>query len=119
MTNQEPHADYIGIDLGGYEYNKKYPPNIVKYGSHNGGYPTDNQEAFFYDLAVNLYGLRFTYKGKTYRIPSDGDGWIVINESDNTQSESFETPIDLIENIKIEDKPIIDLIDDFSDLEQI
>lgn len=23
----------------------------------------------FYDLAVNFYGLRFTYKGKTYHTP--------------------------------------------------
>ena len=27
----------------GYEYNKKYPPNIAKYGRHKGGYPKDNQ----------------------------------------------------------------------------
>jgi hypothetical protein len=42
---QDSYADYIGYDLGGYAYNKKYPPNTSAYGTHNGGYPTDNQEA--------------------------------------------------------------------------
>lgn len=36
MTEQETTADYIGYDLGGYLYNKKYPPNQAAYGTRYG-----------------------------------------------------------------------------------
>jgi hypothetical protein len=47
MNQDEPFADYVGYDLSGFMYNKKYPPNLAVNGSYHHGYATDNQEAFF------------------------------------------------------------------------
>jgi hypothetical protein len=113
---QDSYADYIGYDLGGYAYNKKYPPNTSAYGTHNGGYPTDNQEAFFYDLAVNLFGIKFTYGGTHYLIPSDGEDWILIDEDNNQKSDPYDNPIELIENAKVKGNRLIDIIDDLQDI---
>jgi hypothetical protein len=110
MKNQEePFADYIGYDLGGFLYNKKYPPK------HH-GYATDNQEAFLYDVALYLYGIKFTYDGHQYWIPSDGNGWVLINEDDNTRSDSYENPLELIENAIIGGKRLIEIIDEVTDV---
>jgi hypothetical protein len=116
MNQDEPFADYVGYDLCGFMYNKKYPPNLAVNGSYHHGYATDNQEAFFYDVALYLYGIRFTYEGQHYWIPSDGDGWVLINEDTNTQSEPYENPLDLIENAMIGDKRLVDIIDDVDDI---
>ncbi len=116
MNEEEPFADYVGFDLGGFMYNKKYPPNERVNGSHHHGYATDNQECFLYDVALYLYGIKFTYKGKHYWIPSDGEAWVLINEDDNTQSEPYDNPLDLIENAMIDGKHIIDILDEFEDL---
>jgi hypothetical protein len=113
---QDSYADYIGYDLGGYAYNKKYPPNTSAYGTHNGGYPTDNQEAFFYDLAVNLFGIKFTYGGAHYLIPSDGEDWILIDKDNNQKSDPYDNPIELIENAKVNGNRLIDIIDDLQDI---
>lgn len=112
MNIEEPFADYVGYDLGGFMYNKKYPPNLAVNGSRNHGYATDNQEAFLYDVAVYLYGIKFTYNGHRYWIPSDGDGWILIDEDMGTHSESYENPIQLMENATLNGKRLIDIIDD-------
>ncbi|MCC8117882.1 MAG: hypothetical protein LIP09_03920 [Bacteroidales bacterium] len=39
-------ADYIDRDLGGYPFNKVYPPNPSRFGSHHGGYQTNTQQVF-------------------------------------------------------------------------
>lgn len=116
MTQEEPFADYIGYDFGGFMYNKKYPPNHAANGSHHHGYATDNQGAFLYDVAVYLYGIKFSYNGHHYWIPSDGDGWVLIDETDNTRSNSYDNPIELMENVTIDGKRIIDIIDDVKNI---
>jgi hypothetical protein len=116
MNQEETFAEYIGYDLGGFMYNKKYPPNPTVNGSNHHGYATDNQEAFFYDVAINLYGIKFTYDGHHYCIPSDGDGWVLINEDDDTQSESYKNPLELIENAMIGGRRLVKLIDDVTDV---
>jgi hypothetical protein len=116
MNQEEPFADYIGYDLGGFMYNKKYPPDTTLNGSKHHGYATDNQEAFFYDVALYLYGIKFTYEGQHYWIPSDDDGWILINEDDGTRSDSYEDPLQLIENTAIGGKRLIEIIDDVTDI---
>lgn len=47
MKTEESFADYVGYDLGGFIYNRKYPPNQHLYGNKHHGYATDNQEVFF------------------------------------------------------------------------
>lgn len=116
MNQEEPFADYIGYDLGGFMYNKKCPPNPAANGTHHHGYASDNQEAFLYDVAVYLYGIKFTYKGHHYRIPSDGDGWILIDEDNHTESAPYDNPMELMENATINGNRIVDIIDDVKDI---
>lgn len=116
MNQEKPFADYIGYDLGGFMYNMKYPPNPAVNGTRHHGYATDNQEAFLYDVAVYLYGVKFSYHGHRYWIPSDGDGWILIDESENIRSNSYDNPVQLMENVTIDGKRLIDIIDNVSDV---
>ncbi|MCM1143003.1 MAG: hypothetical protein NC453_30935 [Muribaculum sp.] len=116
MKQEEPFTDYIGYDLGGFMYNKKYPPNPAANGSHHHGYATDNQEAFFYDVALYLYGIKFTYEGHRYWIPSDGESWVLIDEDNGTRSESYNNPLDLIENASIDGKHLVDIVDEVQDI---
>ena len=41
--------NFIGTDLLGYPFNRKYPPDTKRYGTHYSGYRTAQQETFFYD----------------------------------------------------------------------
>lgn len=116
MHVEEPFADYIGYDLGGFMFNKKYPPNPSLNGGRHHGYATDNQEAFLYDVAVYLYGIKFTYNGHHYWIPSDGDGWVLLNEDNGSRSEVYDDPLKLMENVHISGKRLIDIIDDVQDI---
>lgn len=115
--DNEPWADYIGYDLGGYEYNTKYPPNPNLYGNlHHGGYRTANQRTFFYDVAVHLYGVTFSYNGIKYTIPSDGDDWKLISDGEIT-STSYDNPLSLMENEVIDGNKLVDIIDDLKDVD--
>ena len=49
---------FVGRDVFGSPYNKKYPPDYKKYGSQFSGYASPNQEFFFYDYAVLRYDLQ-------------------------------------------------------------
>ncbi|WP_290235651.1 hypothetical protein [Bacteroides acidifaciens] len=39
MTKENDPRDYVGYDIHGYPFNKKYPPNKKKYGQSFEGYP--------------------------------------------------------------------------------
>lgn len=59
-------ADYIGRDLGGFPFNKVYPPNPSKFGSHHGGYQTQRYSFATKQLNTSLSadafrGLRFLH----------------------------------------------------------
>lgn len=116
MNQEEPFADHIGYDLSGFLYNRKYPPNLALNGGRHHGYATDNQEAFLYDVAVYLYGIKFTYQGHRYWIPSDGDGWVLINLDSQTKSSPYPDPMQLMENETLNGKRLVDIIDDVSDI---
>lgn len=73
-------AEYIGRDLRGYPFNKIFPPNQSKYGSHHGGYPTNTQQVFFYDYMIQGYGVIFSFQGEDYTIP-EYDNCCLINTS--------------------------------------
>ena len=79
--------NYIGKDLLGYPYNRKYPPDIKKYGSHYSGYRTFQEECFFYDFAVQHYFVCFKYKGQNYYIVSWED---CCARTDETWNDVFE-----------------------------
>lgn len=107
MTENKPWADYIGIDLLGHAYNKKYPP---REGLKHSGYKTPNQEVFLYDYAVQGYGVVFQYQGVRYLIPEDNLG-ILTDSTHNIIVGEFEDPIQLLENVKLGGRTLISIID--------
>ena len=110
----------IALDLFGYAYNKKYPPNIALYGDDCQGYKTWNQSLFFYDFAVHGYDMWFTYKGKKYFLMANGDNYCTCKDEHFTPSEEsifFDNGNDLIEHLLIEGRPLIEIIDELEDVE--
>ena len=117
-ANQVDKEWYIGRDIFGYPYNRKYPPNIKKYGAHYSGYRTFQQECFFYDYIVLNYDVRFKYNGVNYYIVNWGeDDCARMDETLKIQYEVFHNPIDLIENLQIEGHKLIDIMNDIEEVE--
>ncbi len=109
---------YVGYDLYGHPYNVKYPPNRNLYGSAHEGYKTTAEGVLFYDFAVLGYDVRFSYRGKTYRLRYD-DNTALISSPDSNIIKTFESPIDLIEKLKINDHRLIDIIRQLEDVEPV
>lgn len=111
-NNQEPWADYIGYDLFGYEYNCKYPPNKEKFGNDFGGYPTPNQETFFYDFCIQQYGVAFFYESCHYEVGFSESGPIFINKTTNEIQGPFEDAVRLLEEARLCNKNLVTVIDE-------
>jgi hypothetical protein len=110
--------DYVGYNLAGAPFNKKFPPNDKENGSRYDGYATKAEGVLFYDFAVMGYDVEFTYNEKKYYLLNTGEAHL----SDSTYSERYETfdsPMSLIENLIIEGKPLIRIIGDISEIEPI
>lgn len=103
--------DYIGIDLGGYKYNMKYPPMTNIYGNAYDGYESPNKLTFFYDFCVQFYGVSFGVGDVHYETEFSDEGVILKNMSDNTIQGPFGSPLNLIEHAMIGEEPLIKLID--------
>lgn len=58
--------DYIALDLCGYRYNRKYPPNKERYSDSYGGYKNNAEEVLLYNFAVQFYDVSFKYNGRSY-----------------------------------------------------
>lgn len=112
-------AYYIGRDVFGNPYNKKYPPDYKKNGSQFSGYATPNQEAFFYDYAVLCYDIRFTYKGKDYYIVNWQDYFALTNRKHDVTYKEFPDAIALIENLEIDGKKLLDFMEEIEDVEAL
>lgn len=107
----------IGLDLGGYPMNLKYPPNRELYGNTYYGYKNVNQEALFYDFAVMSYDVSFKYKDKDYYLLTTEDHAALCDEHFNEEYEAFPSENNLIENLIIDGKPLIQIIDDLIEVE--
>ena len=59
-------STFIGHDLFGNAYNRKYPPNRDKIGNDFEGYETPNQLTFYYDFCIQQYGVAFYYGDVLY-----------------------------------------------------
>lgn len=103
--------DYIGIDLGGYQYNMKYPPMTNIYGNSYDGYESPNKLTFFYDFCVQFYGVSFWLGNIHYEAEFTDEGVILRNLSDNTTQGPYKSPLDLVEHAMIGNTPLIKLID--------
>ncbi len=120
-----PNNPDIVWDLWGYPYNAKYPPEggscAIRNGEYvsNHGYDTEEEECIFYFFAVQLYDLQFTYKGKWYYFGTF-DGYVARTDEHFTKEyEVFPTANAMLENFKIDGRPLIDLIGELEDVEQM
>ena len=110
--------NYIGTDLLGYPYNRKYPPDLKKYGSQYGGYRTFQQETFFYDYAVQSYDVRFKYNSVDYYIVNWGPGLCMrTDETLKVFYEKFPNAIALIEQLTINGVRLIDFMNEIEETE--
>ncbi|MCD8297543.1 MAG: hypothetical protein LUC88_08220 [Prevotella sp.] len=114
-----PNNPDIVWDLNGYPMNAKYPPDIEKYGDDYHGYPSDEHETILYNFAVQLYDLRFSYKGKNYYALSEKDYVALCDDHFTEEYEIYPNANAFIENFKIDGRPLIDLIDELEDVEPV
>lgn len=109
--------DYIALDLCGYRYNKKYPPNKERFGESYGGYKNNAEEVLFYDFAVLFYDVSFKYKGKSYYLLTESDHVAVCDSHFSEEYETFKDAVELIENYHIDGRSLLELIDSLEDVE--
>lgn len=107
---------YIGIDAEGRRYNAAYPPDREKYGDEFGGYPDLARKVLFQDFAVDGFDARFKLKGQRYQILSEPDHAARCDLRFLTEYEVFASPNRLIENMDIEGRRLMDIIDELEDV---
>jgi len=115
-------AEVVGLDLLGYPYNMKYPPDIQKYGDQYYGYPSWNHQVLFYEFACQGYDLRFMYHDHWYYAMANGDDYCTCKDEHYMPDETsihFSNGNVLIEQWEIEGHKLIDIIDDLEEVEQM
>lgn len=118
VTPENDPRDYVGYDLFGFPFNKKYPPNKEYYGQSYEGYANKALGVLLYDYCVIGYDVEFSYKGNTYYLMDDGEG--VISDSQFTKRiEVFDSPMDLVENFKIDGKTLLELAPEIDDIDPV
>lgn len=118
VTPENDPRPYIGYDLMGFPYNSKYPPNKEEYGNSHEGYKTKGEGVLLYDYVVMGYDVEFTYNGQSYYLLNDGDG-ILTDKTFKKHIEIFPSPMDLVENLKIEGVPLLNLAPHIEDIEPV
>lgn len=113
----EKDFPYIGTDLLGIRFNQAYPPNAEKYGTTYGGYSNNARQVILYDFAVQGYDVEFKYQGDTYHLLYESDHSALCDDKYSVEYETFSNPVDLIENLQIKGKRLIDIIDQLEDVE--
>jgi len=114
MTYKE--HPYIGINSMGYRYNAIYPPDEKIYGTSYEGYPNAARQVLLYDFAVQGYDVEFKYHNKVYHLLYEPDHVALCDDKYNEEYETFPNPLELIENLKIEGRTLIDIIDELEDV---
>ena len=109
--------DYIALDLCGYRFNRKYPPNKERYGDSYGGYKNNAEEVLFYDFAVQFYDISFKYNGRSYYLLTDDDHVAVCDSNFTEEYETFKDAVELIEKYRIDGKSLLELIDFLEEVE--
>lgn len=118
ITPVNDPREYVGYDLFGYPYNKKYPPNKSQYGQAYEGYPNKALGVLLYDFCVMGYDVEFSYGGQTYYLLNTGEG-IVSDSSFTERKQVFASPMDLVENFKIDGKTLLELAPEIEDIEPV
>ena len=109
--------DYIALDLCGYRFDRKYPPNKERYGDTYGGYKNNAEEVLFYDFAVQFYDVSFKYNGRSYYLLTDDDHVAVCDSNFTEEYETFKDAVELIEKYCIDGKSLLELIDFLEEVE--
>ena len=107
----------VWLDLNGYPMNFKYQPDVAKYGSEYCGYKSWNEEAFFYEFAVQNYDLSFRYKGKMYYLMRNGEKAVISDEHFSKEYVVYPSANQLIENMDLDGEKLIDVMGQLEDVE--
>ena len=110
---------YISHDLFGYPFNSEFPPNINLYGDGNAGYKNKASQVLFYDFAVQMYDVRFKFHGNMYFLMYTPEHAALCDEKFTNEIEIFATPNDLIKNLEIEGRKLLDIIDEIEEIEPV
>lgn len=108
---------HLALDKEGFPYNCKYPPNKEKFGDLYDGYKNKAEGFLFYDFGIQGYDVSFKYKGKNYYLLTEPDHVAVCDEHFTEEYESYEDAMTLIENFKIDGKPLIELTAEIEEIE--
>lgn len=117
-TPENDPREWVGYNLWGYPFNKKYPPNKERYGQSFEGYPNKALGVLLYDFAVQGYDVELSYKGKTYYFMDAGEG-VVTDSHFSERKEVFDSPMALVENFKIDGKTLLELAPEIEDIEPV
>lgn len=118
ITREYDPRDYVGYDLFGYPFNKKYPPNKEKYGQSFEGYQNKALGVLLYDYCILGYDVELNYNGNTYYLLNAGEG--IVSDSHFTErKEVFDSPMALVENFKIGGKSLLELAPQIDDIEPV
>jgi len=120
MEVEKSSIGVVGRDLMGNPYNIKYPPMIAKYGDKYLGYPTWNQEVFFFEHAVQGYDVTFMYHGVKYFLMADPEYHCTCEDMHFTPSDKsqyFANGNELIEQLEIEGHKLIEIMDELEEVE--
>lgn len=113
------NRQYVQEDVNGYRYNSEFKPDYVKNGNRYHGYKTNNEEAIFYQFAVQLYDLRFEYEGVVYYFLSDEESVTRTDSSMKKTIETYEDGNDVIKKFTINGVSLLDLINDLKNVEPL
>ena len=118
ITPDNDPREWVGYDLCGYPFNRKYPPNKKRYGQSFEGYPNKALGVLLYDFAVQGYDVELSYNGKTYYFMDAGDG-VVTDSHFSDRKEVYDSPMALVENFKIDGKTLLELAPEIEDIEPV
>ncbi len=118
ITPENDPRDYIGYDLFGFPFNRRYPPDKKTYSETYYGYPSKGEGVLLYDYVVMGYDVKFTYKGEKYYLLNEGYG-ILTDENFSLRKEVFENPMELVENLKIDGIPLLQIAPKIEDIEPV
>ena len=93
--------------------------NTEKYGDIYEGYKTWTEEVLFHRFGILCYDVCFVYKNNEYHLLKEYNYAAVCDEHYTEEYETFADEMDLIENFKINGKPLIELIDDITEIDSV